>query len=297
VEARKLDGFLELFGRWQEAHSFLAHAAWSGKLGQPLPFVRDLSRLYELSCEMQAAALSLRRASLRRSFQKVDWLVRALAPRLGKTARLVTQGQDLELDSETVAQLDAVLLHLARNALVHGLETPEVRRAAAKAETGTLWLSARRCEEALVLELRDDGTGLNRRKILDCAVAKGLAAPGAALSQRDLVELILRPGFSTAETATEVSGRGIGLDAVKRAVERLKGVLKFESSPGAGTTVQIYLPQSGVEATPAIELAGGWSVRHAEDSRLVAAGQTPAAVAQDDGNGQPPPATIPTSGT
>ena len=244
VEGRRLERFLETFGRWQTAQAALAQSAsFAGRVTSE-EFSRQFHQLHELSREVEAAAGALRRTTLRRTFEKLEWLAQTLAPRLGKTARLEAEGHEVELEVEAAAELDGILLHLARNALDHGLETPAARRAAGKAETGTIRVAARCLEDNLVIELRDDGAGLDRRKIQERALAQGLAEAGADLSNAELQELVFRTGFSTAEAATEISGRGLGLAAVKRAIQNLDGVLELESSPGAGTTFQIYLPRS-----------------------------------------------------
>jgi two-component system, chemotaxis family, sensor kinase CheA len=255
VEGRKFEAFLELFGRWQEAHTELARLRWTTPIPHQALF-RSISHVYELSQELQGALLSLRRTSLHRTFEKVEWLLHTLAPTCGKQVRLETEGRDVEVDTETAGALDVILLHLARNALTHGIEAPAVRRASGKPECGTVRLAAQAYDEAVVIELRDDGAGLDHERIATAALERGLTPPGKTLTRKELLDLIFLPGFSTAETMTEVSGRGMGLDVVKRAIEKLDGVLELESTPGLGATFQIYLTQStrGLEPASGAEL-------------------------------------------
>lgn len=251
IEAQKIDELRELLEEWHRAHATLAEATWDMPMVQRQELYRGLSHIYQLSLELQAAGTALRRTTLRRCFRKIQWLVDGLAPRLGKRARFLEDGGDLDLDVRSEIALSVTLLHLARNALVHGLESPELRRAAGKPEVGTLWLSARSYENALLIEVRDDGAGIDREKVLSRARELGWLAADAQPDITEVVELLFRPGFSTAKEITAHAGRGLGLEIVKTGVQKLGGAVEVESSPGQGTAFQIYLPRFGVSAPPA----------------------------------------------
>lgn len=240
VEAGKLDRLLERLDEWDEAHAALAEAARTGVLTSSSLY-RDLSRFYDLGREVRAAGLAIRLTSFQRSFQKVEWLVHDLAPRLDKQVDLELHGATVELDISAAKELDTMLLHLARNALEHGLETPDERRRLGKDPRGILRLSAQSFEEALVVEVTDDGRGFDRDRILAEAKARKLVDPAVQASDPELLKLLFTPGFSTARAVTETAGRGLGLDIVRRAVEKLGGVLEINSDAGRGTTFQLYL--------------------------------------------------------
>jgi len=250
IEAQKVDDLMELLEEWHRAHSALAEVTWDVPMVQRQAIYRSLSRIYQLSLDLQAAGAALRRTTLRRCFRKIQWLVDGLAPRLGKRVRFLEDGGDLDLDVGSEIAVSMILLHLARNALVHGLEAPEPRRAAGKPEVGTLWLSARSYEEALVIELRDDGAGVDRERILARARELGWVAPDAQPSVSELIELLFRPGLSTANDLTHHAGRGLGLEIVKAGVQKLGGAIEVESAPGQGTAFLIYLPCFGPPAGP-----------------------------------------------
>jgi two-component system chemotaxis sensor kinase CheA len=151
-------------------------------------------------------------------------------------------GSDTELDKAMVERIGDPLMHLVRNAMDHGLETPADRAAAGKPEQGTLRLRAFHDSGNVVIEVSDDGRGLNRARILAKAVERGIVEDGAALSDHEVYQLIFEPGFSTAEAVTSLSGRGVGMDVVKKSVEALRGTITLSSRPGQGTLVQLRLP-------------------------------------------------------
>jgi two-component system chemotaxis sensor kinase CheA len=179
---------------------------------------------------------------LKPTFQKMNRLVRDLAAKAGKRVRLVTFGEDTEIDRNMVDILRDPLVHMIRNAVDHGIEAPEERRQAGKGEEGVVTLSAYHSGGNVVVELRDDGRGLNRQRIIEKAIAQGLIESAAGMSEQDIYNLIFRAGFSTAAQVTEVSGRGVGMDVVRRNIEALRGRIETSSEPGQGSCFKLILP-------------------------------------------------------
>jgi two-component system, chemotaxis family, sensor kinase CheA len=176
------------------------------------------------------------------TFARFKRLVRDLSAQLGKNIELVTDGEDTELDKTVLDQLADPLVHLIRNSLDHGIELPGERLAKGKPARGTLYLGAAHENGAVAITIRDDGRGLNRAVIRQKAEERGLIEPGSHLSEQETYELIMRPGFSTAQAVTELSGRGVGMDVVKKTVEGLRGSLSISSAPEKGTTMRLTLP-------------------------------------------------------
>jgi two-component system chemotaxis sensor kinase CheA len=169
-------------------------------------------------------------------------LVRDLARKSGKLAELELAGEDVELDRTIVEEIADPLVHMLRNSVDHGLEPPEERAAAGKPAAGRIHLSAWHMAGQIVIEIRDDGRGMDRERILAKARARGLVGPAEQLSDGEVWQLIFHPGFSTAEKVTDVSGRGVGMDVVRRHVEKLRGRVEIDTKPGAGTQFLIKVP-------------------------------------------------------
>jgi two-component system chemotaxis sensor kinase CheA len=176
------------------------------------------------------------------TFQKVERLVRDLARDCGKKVQFETGGEETELDRTVVEEIADPLVHMVRNALDHGIEPPAERVASGKPETGSLSLKAYHQGSHLVIELQDDGRGIDPEKILRKAKEKGIVAATASLSREQILDLIFAPGFSTAEKITSISGRGVGMDVVKRNIERLRGKVEITSEVGRGSTFKVKLP-------------------------------------------------------
>lgn len=207
----------------------------------------DLQAQEQLAADLGERALTMRMLPLDTVFEPSVRMVRELARTLGKTVRCTVQGGEIELDRQIVERLGEVLVHLLRNALDHGIEDPAERRAAGKPEAGCIRLAARHAGGSVVLEIEDDGRGLDRRRILDRAIRKGLIdkAQAAILTDERVAELIFEPGLSTSPIVTDLSGRGVGMDAVKRTVvDDLHGVISFFGRPGAGCGLALKLPLS-----------------------------------------------------
>jgi two-component system chemotaxis sensor kinase CheA len=196
--------------------------------------------------ELQDEIMQARMAPVWQVFDRFPRLVRDAARSLGKRVDFVIEGKEIELDRSMLDEIGDPLVHLLRNSLDHGIESPAERRAAGKPETGTLRLSAARERSRIVIRVEDDGRGIHRDRVLAKALAAGLVTPDEArgMSDDDVARLITRPGFSTAETVTDVSGRGVGLDVVATRVRALGGMLEIASTPGQGTSMTLQLPQT-----------------------------------------------------
>ncbi|HEU0012267.1 MAG TPA: chemotaxis protein CheA [Longimicrobium sp.] len=196
--------------------------------------------------ELQDEIMRARMAPVWQVFDRFPRLVRDAARTLGKKVEFVIDGKEIELDRSMLDEIGDPVVHLLRNALDHGIESPAERRAAGKPETGTLRLSAARERSRIVIRVEDDGRGIQRERVLARAVAQGLATAeeARALPDEEVYRFLMRPGFSTAETVTDVSGRGVGLDVVATRVRALGGMLEIESTPGQGTAMTLQLPQT-----------------------------------------------------
>jgi two-component system chemotaxis sensor kinase CheA len=242
VDIGKLDRMLNLTGEIAIAQGRLRQmlAKSTGRSGETILEVhRDADRLFR---ELQEIILKVRMVPVGPIFRQYIRTVRDVARAHGKLARLVIEGEEVEVDTTIVEYLKDPLTHMIRNALDHGIESPDRRKQAGKDATGRVTLRALREAGNIVIQMEDDGAGLNQRKIIEKARAKGLLADGQPLSSDDVHRLIFEPGFSTAETVTDLSGRGVGMDVVRRYVNGLRGSIAIESRSGAGTSVTIRLP-------------------------------------------------------
>jgi two-component system chemotaxis sensor kinase CheA len=203
---------------------------------------RDFAQLKRITAEMQKISMSLRMIPIRQTFQKMIRLVRDLARKSEKQVELNMFGEETEIDRNMVEALYDPLVHMIRNSVDHGIESPSKRREAGKAEAGQLVLQAFQKGGNIVIEIEDDGQGLNRERILAKARERGLIPEDAQLTNHLIDNLIFEPGFSTAEKVTDVSGRGVGMDVVKRAIEKLKGRVEVFSEEGKGCRLSIRVP-------------------------------------------------------
>ncbi|MDE1170177.1 MAG: chemotaxis protein CheA [Verrucomicrobium sp.] len=241
VDVAKLDALFDLVGEMVVTQALVAQdpgvrSFSAERLG------RNLSHLGRITGDLQKTAMSLRMVPIRSTFQRMQRAVRDLAGKLGKRVDLVLEGEETELDRTLVQEIADPLLHMVRNSVDHGIEMPEERERAGKAPAGTLALRAFQRGGSIGIEIADDGAGLNRERILAKARERGLAAPDAVLSDAEVFQLIFAPGFSTAATVSEVSGRGVGMDVVRRNVEKLRGRIEIASAPGRGSTFTLLLP-------------------------------------------------------
>lgn len=202
----------------------------------------SLDEFMALAREIQEGVMSIRAQSVKPLFQRMARIAREAGDLAGKSLRFETEGEATEVDKTVIERLVDPLTHIIRNSVDHGLEHEAARRAAGKPETGLLLLRAAHRSGRVIIEVTDDGAGINRAKVLEIAIAKGLVAPDAALSNSEIDKLLFMPGFSTAAKITDLSGRGVGMDVVRSEVQKLGGRIAITSEPGVGTTMSISLP-------------------------------------------------------
>jgi len=242
VDAGKLDNIVDMVGELAIAQSMLRQnelimTSKDRKLDQ------ISNQLNMITSALQKTAMSLRMVPIKNTFQKMLRLVRDQAKKAGKEVQLVMSGEDTEIDRNMVEEIYEPMVHIIRNSIDHGLELPQEREAANKPKQGYIYLRAYHKGGDIVIEIEDDGQGLNREKIRKKAISSGLIKEGEKLTEGEINNLIFHPGFSTAEKITDVSGRGVGMDVVKnKIIEKLRGRVEIQSSPGKGTTVFIRLP-------------------------------------------------------
>lgn len=239
VNADKLDELINLVGELVIAS---AGASLLARSCNHDPLHEATSTVSGLVEEILDGALHLRMIPIGDTFNRFRRVVRDVSQELGKDIDLLISGAETELDKTVVEKIGDPLMHLLRNAMDHGIESAEARRAAGKSSKGHLSLNAYHDSGSIVIEIADDGAGLNRERILEKAQERGLVASGAVLSDQEIYNLIFEAGFSTAEAVTNLSGRGVGMDVVKRNITLLRGTVDLDSRPGQGTVVRIRLP-------------------------------------------------------
>ncbi|MBS0347123.1 MAG: chemotaxis protein CheA [Proteobacteria bacterium] len=239
VDADKLDKLINLVGELVIAGAGANMIAGQLKARRMLEATSTMARLIE---EVRDSTLNLRMVQIGETFNRFQRVVRDVARDLGKDIRLVINGAETELDKTMVEKIGDPLMHLVRNAMDHGIEPAELRVARGKPAQGTIRLDARHDSGGVLIEVSDDGNGLNRERILRKAVEKGLVSPQQNLSDEDVYKLIFAPGFSTAEQLSNISGRGVGMDVVKKNIEALHGSIEIDSVEGQGSTMRIRLP-------------------------------------------------------
>jgi len=237
VPAGKLDELMDRVGELVIAQSRLRQVAGASHDVQLRAVAEEIERL---SLELRDTTMGIRTVPIGQLFGRFRRLVHDLCRDLGKEVELVMQGEETELDKTVIERLNDPLVHLIRNALDHGLERPEDR--GEKPRRGRLLLSARHAGAQVRVSIREDGRGLDRARIRARAEERGLVTPEQVLTDQDVFQLIFEPGFSTAATVTNLSGRGVGMDVVKRTIEALRGSIEVSSTPGAGTDVTLCLP-------------------------------------------------------
>jgi two-component system chemotaxis sensor kinase CheA len=241
VATSKLEYLVDMVGELVIAESLVHHNP--DLIAATTPRVqRDLAHLSRITAEVQKTGMAMRMVPVGQLFRRMARLVRDLARKSGKKADLELIGEDVELDRRLVEELSDPLIHMIRNSVDHGLEAPEERIAAGKPETGAIRLTAKHQAGEVHIEVADDGRGLNRDRILAKALERGIVGSGEQLSDSEIYHLIFKPGFSTAEKVTEVSGRGVGMDVVWRHLVHLRGRVEIRSTPGQGSRFLLRLP-------------------------------------------------------
>lgn len=238
----KVDALIDMMGELVITQSMLSDIGTNFELSQLERLREGLAQLERNTRELQDSVMRIRMLPIGSVFNRFPRLVRDLERKLGKQVKLELHGEHTELDKTVLEKIGDPMVHLVRNAIDHGLELPAQRRAAGKPETGTLTLDAHHEGGNIIVRISDDGVGLNHERIRAKAVERGLVSPGERLSDDEVAELIFQPGFSTAAQATDLSGRGVGMDVVRRNVRDLGGSVGVKSVPGQGSVFTIALP-------------------------------------------------------
>lgn len=239
VPAERLDELMDRVGELVIAQSRLSQLANTSVDIQLRSVSEDVERL---SGELRDTMMVLRMVPISQLFSRFRRLVHDLARETGKQIELLTEGESTEVDKVVIERLADPLVHLVRNSCDHGLETPEERIAAGKNPAGQVTLVARQSGGDVTITIRDDGRGIDRERVRAKAESSGLVAAGATLSDQDLLQMIFEPGFSTAAQVTNLSGRGVGMDVVKKTIEGLRGTINVSSTPGAGSEITLAIP-------------------------------------------------------
>ena len=264
VDAERVDALVDLTGELTVAKNAIGHIAMLAREGDnalSASIASEYGKLDRLIDGLQRAVLELRILPLRRVFQRFSRLVREMSESLAKPVRLVIEGEETQADKAIVEMLFEPLLHVVRNAMDHGVEFSAERAAAGKSAIATICLRARRESEHVFVEVEDDGRGIDADRIRRAAVERGLATADtvASMSEDAVIDLIFLPGFSTAADITDLSGRGVGMDAVRESIERLGGRVRLETRAGAGSTVRFVLPFSVMMMrVMTVEAGGQW---------------------------------------
>jgi two-component system chemotaxis sensor kinase CheA len=242
VDPERIDRLIDLVGELVINQAMLAQRVGEYGIAPSSNLAMGLDELEQLTREIQDSVMAIRAQPVKSVFQRMPRLVREVANMTGKQARLVMDGENTEVDKTVIERLADPITHMLRNAIDHGLETPEERKAAGKNPEGVVRLAALHRSGRIVIEVQDDGKGINRERVLSIAVKKGLISPDLTLTDEEIDNLIFLPGFSTADKISDVSGRGVGMDVVKRSVQALGGRISITSRPGLGSTFTLSLP-------------------------------------------------------
>ncbi len=241
VDVRKLDDLIDMVGELVITHSMIQqNFAVQGKTDRNL--MRNIVQLSNITSGLQQTSMSLRMVPIKQTFQRMSRLVRDLAKSSGKLVAIELVGEDTEIDRNMVDEIYNPMVHMVRNSIDHGLERPEERIGLGKPEKGLICLKAYHRGGCIVIEITDDGRGLNKERILAKALQNGVIQSTDVLTEQEIYRLIFHPGLSTAEKVTDISGRGVGMDIVKHAVEKLRGKIDVESTQGQGTTIALRFP-------------------------------------------------------
>jgi len=241
VDVEKLDALVNAVGELVIMQSLVRQNKLVSRIADP-KLTKDFSQLTRITSELQRTAMSMRMVPIKQTFDKMIRLVRDLSKKSGKKVDLIMEGADTEIDRNMVESIYDPLVHMMRNSVDHGISPPADREKCGKTETGTVYLRAYQKGGSMMIEIEDDGEGLNTQKIRKKAIERGLISESDNLSDFELNNLIFLPGFSTADKITDVSGRGVGMDVVKKAVEKLRGKVEVQSQSGKGSLFMIRLP-------------------------------------------------------
>jgi two-component system chemotaxis sensor kinase CheA len=241
VDVGKLDDMVDMVGELVITQAMIRRNPVI-QTSKDKKLMEGMMQLASITSELQRTSTVLRMVPIKQTFQRMSRLVRDLSKNVGKSIGIVMEGEDTEIDRNMVDEIYNPLVHMVRNAVDHGVESPDERAKSGKSEKATVKLSACHRGGKIVIEISDDGKGLDKEKILEKAVEKGLVKNPEDLSEREAYKLLFLPGFSTAGKVTDISGRGVGMDVVKQAVEKLRGNIEIDSVPGEGSTFITRLP-------------------------------------------------------
>lgn len=242
VDLERVDRLIDLVGELVINQAMLAQRVMEAGLARSSTIALGLDDLEQLTREIQDSVMAIRAQPVKSVFQRMPRLVREVAAATGKRVRLVTDGEGTEVDKTVIERLSDPITHMIRNAIDHGLETPDVRLGAGKGEEGTVRLSAQHRSGRIVIEVSDDGRGIDRDRVRAIAAQRGVIEADAVLTDEEVDNLIFAPGFSTAASVSDISGRGVGMDVVKRSIQALGGRIVINSRPGEGSTFTLSLP-------------------------------------------------------
>ena len=242
VDLERVDRLIDLVGELVINQAMLSQRVMEAGLARASAVAVGLDELEQLTREIQDSVMAIRAQPVKSVFQRMPRLAREVAAMTGKQVRLVTEGEGTEVDKTVIERLADPLTHMIRNAIDHGLESTEVREAAGKPAEGLVRLTAAHRSGRIVIEVADDGAGINRPRVKAIAVERGLIAADAQLSDEETDNLIFMPGFSTASEVSDISGRGVGMDVVRRSIQGLGGRISISSRPGRGSTFTMSLP-------------------------------------------------------
>lgn len=262
VDIQKIDTLINMVGELVITQSMLGMLGDDFEMSRVERLKEGLVQLERHTRELQESVMRIRMVPISFSFSRFPRLVHDLSQKLGKKIDLKMSGENTEVDKTVIEKIGDPLVHLVRNSLDHGIEKPDERIASGKPETGTVHLSASHRGGNIVIEIRDDGRGLPREKILKKAVERGLVKADDHLSDKEIYDLIFQPGFSTAEQVSDVSGRGVGMDVVRRNITELGGAIEIESTPGAGSAIIVRLPLT-------LAILDGQTIRIGEETYIV----------------------------
>ncbi len=241
VDTAKLDYLVEMIGELVISQAQVRHDPALSSIENPR-LQRNLAQLARTTTELQKTGMAMRMVPVGLLFRRMVRLARDLSRKAGKQAEVEISGEDTELDRTIVEELSDPLVHMIRNSLDHGIERPEERVAAGKPAAGHVFLRASHQAGHILIEIADDGRGIDRERVLAKALERGLIADGSQMSDSEVYNLIFEPGFSTAERVTDISGRGVGMDVVRKQIQKLRGRIEIHSRPGQGTTFLLKLP-------------------------------------------------------
>ncbi|MEM6739996.1 MAG: chemotaxis protein CheA, partial [Pseudomonadota bacterium] len=242
VDLDRIDRLVNLVGELVINQAMLSQSVQEADIPSNSPVSQGLEEFMQLTRDIQDSVMMIRAQPVKSLFQRMSRIVREASAAVNKRTRLVTEGEATEVDKTVIERLADPLTHMIRNAVDHGLESSADRVAAGKSEEGTVTLTAVHRSGRVVIEVSDDGGGINRPKVREIAESKGLIAEGISLSDSEIDNLLFLPGFSTAKEVSDLSGRGVGMDVVRSAIQELGGRISITSEPGVGTCFSISLP-------------------------------------------------------